>query len=427
MCTARPGPEGLRVARVPACPMWFREALHLVPGACGGRDRRGLVQRDVVGRTRTSELRYGDGIALPVGRDHVIGRGERRRAGSAGGGDRPSLRKHSGTASGRHSPRHHPAKAGGGGDERLHQPTRTGDRLIDLRAASEVITRALRRRRAGRRLEDRFKIGRERLPVDILPGLARPMLGGPDALPARCLVGAARKAGGGGDERLHQPTRTGDRVIDLRAASEVITRALRGRRAGHHPEDRFKIGRERLPVDILSGLARPMLGGPDALPARCLVGAARKAGGGGDERLHQPTRTGDRVIDLRAASEVITRALRGRRARHRPKDRFKIGRERLPVDILSGLARPMLGGPDALPARCLVGAAGKAGGIDTGLDQDRTVRVFLLPVIGPLPGRQAPDDQRPSRPGWAPARRRRSRSGNGPPRDAVSSSSAPEL
>ncbi len=203
MCTARPGPEGLRVARVPACPMWFREALHLVPGACGGRDRRGLVQRDVVGRTRTSELRYGDGIALPVGRDHVIGRGERRRAGSAGGGDRPSLRKHSGTASGRHSPRHHPAKAGGGGDERLHQPTRTGDRLIDLRAASEVITRALRRRRAGRRLEDRFKIGRERLPVDILPGLARPMLGGPDALPARCLVGAARKPRSI-DKRLHQ-------------------------------------------------------------------------------------------------------------------------------------------------------------------------------------------------------------------------------
>ncbi len=261
MCTARPGPEGLRVARVPACPMWFREALHLVPGACGGRDRRGLVQRDVVGRTRTSELRYGDGIALPVGRDHVIGRGERRRAGSAGGGDRPSLRKHSGTASGRHSPRHHPAKAGGGGDERLHQPTRTGDRLVDVCAGPEILAGGVRRRRA----------------------------------------------------------------------------------------------------------------------------------------------------------------------RHRPKDRFKIGRERLPVDILSGLARPMLGGPDALPARCLVGAAGKAGGIDTGLDQDRTVRVFLLPVIGPLPGRQAPDDQRPSRPGWAPARRRRSRNGNGPPRDAVSGSSAPEL
>ena len=133
-------PEGLRV--------------ELVAGLAHGgrRDRRGLVQRDVVGLALAPELRHGDGIALPVRRDHqTIDKEQDQQA-----VDRPSSGLPVGIIVCGH--------AGGGGDQRLPG---TGDRLIDLRAASEVITRALRRRRAGRRLQDRFKIDRERLPVDI--------------------------------------------------------------------------------------------------------------------------------------------------------------------------------------------------------------------------------------------------------------------
>jgi len=179
---ARPGPEGLRVARVPACLLWFREALHRVPGARGGRDRRGLVQApDTAGPRRSSTAATVVTVYACTPAGSARSRDGRRSAGSAGGGERPSLRKHGGTALGRHSP---PPRGESGGDPRLYQPTRTGDRLINLRAASEVITRALRRRRAGHRPEDRFKIGRKRLPVDILSGRVRPGLGGSDALPA---------------------------------------------------------------------------------------------------------------------------------------------------------------------------------------------------------------------------------------------------
>ncbi len=109
------------------------------------------------------------------------------------------------------------------------------------------------------------------------------------------------------------------------------------------------------------------------------------AGGGGDQHLPG---AGDRVIDRGTGPEILTHLARGRPPRGLAQDLLEVGHQGFPVDILLRLAGPRLGLTDPLPSGRLVGAALKPRGLDKGLDQNRTVMILVLPVIGQLPGRK---------------------------------------